>query len=160
MCSVICRVAFEFISLSIQLENISSKPKMNTTRLCKVKLANFLNNILKGEERWQEAAAFPSDEALPRPGPSKHRTGGLGQGTAAASPGAELTRICHICNIFHLQTSLEVSAYPFYLPGGRVHVGKEQIFTGSWFGGNLPVSLENGWKVCKAGVGSLKKRRG
>ena len=129
MCSVICRVGFEFISLSIQLENISSKPKMNSTRLCEVKLANFLNNILKGEEHWQKATAFPSDEAPPRPGPGKHRAGGSGQGTAAASPGAALRPICHIYSIFHLQTSLEVSAYPFHLPGGT-HLCQE--------GANIP----------------------
>ena len=41
MCSVICRVGFEFISLSIQLENISSKLKMSSTRLCKVKPAKL-----------------------------------------------------------------------------------------------------------------------
>lgn len=81
MCSVICRVGFEFISLSIQLENISNKPKMSSTRLCKVKLAK-LALIPLGRERspggscsvpWHEAARaarVAGDRArqLPAPG--------------------------------------------------------------------------------------------
>lgn len=95
---------------------------------------------------------FPSDEGLPRPGPSKHRAGDLGQGTAAASPRAALTHICHIYNIFHLQTSLEVSAYPFHLPGGRTRVGKEQMFPEQRLGGNLRVSIwKTGGKFVKLG---------
>lgn len=63
--------------------------------------------------------AFPSDEALPRPRPSEHRAGWFGTGPGSCQPrGCADTHICHISTVFHLQTSLEVSAYPFRLPGG------------------------------------------
>lgn len=94
--------------------------------------------------------AFPWAEALPRPHPDEDSVGGSGQGMAAASPGAVLTHICHSHAIFHLQTSLEVSAYPFHLPGGQARVGKERAFPELWLGGSFCVRLEFaelGWEV-------------
>lgn len=103
MCSVICRVGFEFISLSIQLENISNKPKMNSTRLRGVKPAKLAQEHLEGRGAQLGAAACPWHQALPEPRPRRGSAGGSGQGTAAASPGALLTRICHSSAIFHLR---------------------------------------------------------
>lgn len=145
MCSVICRVGFEFISLSIQLENISNKPKMNSTRLCKVKLAKLPKQHLKGRRVL----------ALPRPG----QCGWLRTGHGSCQPwgcaDTDLSQLCH----FSSQTSSEVAAYPFHLPGGRARVGKEREFPE--LGGNFCARWElkgrgkgegRFWQSCAAKV--------
>lgn len=83
MCSVICRVGFEFISLSIQLENISSKPKMNSTGLCKVGLAKLLNQGWKGSGALAGARGVPCSRLFRARVPPNAVAGAA----AAATPG-------------------------------------------------------------------------
>lgn len=111
MCSVICRVGFEFISLGIQLEHISSKPKMSSARLCKVKLPNFPS--------WEGVG-----EAVARRSRAKWDGDGTGWGQGTAALGPRLP--CQY--LLHPQRFLSPD---FIVPTSRRYMwlGKEQIFT-------------------------------
>lgn len=107
---------------------------------------NFPNNILRGDECW----CFPGT----RLSQGQDSVGGWGQGTAAASPGAVLTHICHSWAIFHLRPP---QRWQLILSTSQeaAHVsGKERVFPELWLGGNFCARLEHrGGKFAELGWG-------
>lgn len=135
MCSVICRVGFEFISLGIQLEHISSKPKTSSARLCKVKLPNFLAARGRVWERLRRGGA----------GQNGMGTGwnwdGMGTGHSSSRPQAALP-------VFVASTAFFVSR--LYCP----HLPEVYV---AWEGADFPRAVIWSGFVCKVGnwTGSL-----
>lgn len=132
MCSVICRVGFEFISLGIQLEHISSKPKMSSARLCKVKLAKL-----------PELHAGGCGRGCGEEEPGKMGWGwdGMGTGHSSSQPQAVLS-------VFVASTAVFVSR--LYCP----HLPEVYV---AWEGADFPRAVIWSGFVCKVGnwTGSL-----
>lgn len=131
MCSVICRVGFEFISLGIQLEHISSKPKMSSARLCKVKLPNFPSCTREGVG---EAAATRSWAKWDGDGMELGWDGDRAQQLSA--PGCPAS-ICSIHSVFCLQTLLSTP------PGGICGLGRSRFSQSS----DLVGICVQGWQL-------------
>lgn len=130
MCSVICRVGFEFISLSIQLENISSKLKMSSTRLCKGKPAKLPKQLAArqsmGTVGWHgmgwDRMGWDGGDDMGWDGMEEMIWGGMGQKRLMRWDGMERgttqpwgcpANICCINSTVHLLIPLNVLAHYF-----------------------------------------------